>query len=69
MNLDGIDTEFIKKIMEGQTKQLVTALPCPLCKADQVQVCLDSNNPQKDFARCRLCFCQAPLKIWNSPRK
>ena len=41
------------------------ALDCPLCKSIQVQICADSNNPMKNFAKCRECGCQAPLSSWN----
>lgn len=38
---------------------------CPLCKSADVQVCSDFNNPQKSFAKCRECQCQAPLISWE----
>jgi hypothetical protein len=38
---------------------------CPLCGSNQVQICLDYNNPVKDTAKCRECKCQAPLTAWN----
>jgi transcription elongation factor Elf1 len=42
------------------------ALDCPLCKSTQIQVCSDSNNHMKDFAKCRECHCSAPLFAWNN---
>ncbi len=40
-------------------------LPCPFCETDQLQLCSDSNNPDKSFVKCRRCKAQAPLKAWN----
>lgn len=46
-------------------RAMITPLDCPLCQSDQIQVCMDANNPSKDFAKCRHCHCQAPLKVWQ----
>jgi len=40
--------------------------PCPFCGGEQLQLCADSNNPDKNFVRCRHCKAQAPLKAWNT---
>lgn len=55
----------MEKLLGRAIRPMVRALPCPICKSEQVQVCMDSNNPDKDFAKCRICYCQAPLKAWN----
>lgn len=55
-----------RKSKLSEVRARTYALPCPLCKSQQIQVCLDSNNPMKDFAKCRMCHCQAPLKTWNN---
>ena len=58
----------VDRLMGMASRPLVKPLPCPLCSSGQVQVCMDANNPIKDFAKCRICHCQAPFKIWNKPR-
>jgi len=45
---------------------IAKALPCRFCHTEQVQVCADSNNPSKSFAKCRHCSAQAPLSVWNT---
>ena len=60
----------VDRLMGMASKLVPKPLPCPMptCRSEQVQVCMDANNPIKDFAKCRICHCQAPLKIWNTPR-
>lgn len=58
----------VQELMTEKPRPLIIPLPCPLCKSEQVQACIDANNPMKDFAKCRICHCTAPLKIWNKPR-
>jgi hypothetical protein len=38
---------------------------CPLCFSEQVQLCRDANNQEKDFCRCRACKCTGPLSLWQ----
>lgn len=41
--------------------------PCRFCGSEQVEACVDSNNPSKSRARCRHCKATAPLALWNTP--
>lgn len=43
----------------------LTSPPCPLCQSQQVQLCSDSNNPAKDYYRCRECKCTGPRALWE----
>lgn len=47
-------------------KQCAEVKPCPLCRSEQIQLCLDYSNQIKDLAKCRECKCQAPLSAWNN---
>lgn len=51
---------------QGVLARQLSALDCPLCKSIQVEICVDSNNPIKNMARCRTCKCTAPLFAWNN---
>lgn len=53
---------------ERDNLEAESAAPCPLCASQQVQICRDGNNPEKDSARCRECKCTGPLAIWNQRR-
>jgi len=52
--------------MGDRIQKGVSMNPCPLCKSAQVQLCSDSNNPQKDLCKCRECGCAAPRIAWDA---
>jgi hypothetical protein len=60
-----VNWDKINVAIDLKVRPKISPLPCPLCKSDQVQVCMDTNNPIKDFVKCRHCHCQAPFKAWQ----
>lgn len=45
---------------------LPALLACPICRSNQIQVCRDYNNPEKDQCKCRVCGCKANRIEWNN---
>lgn len=50
---------------ERRTPEHVILKRCPCCESDQIYLCSDANNIQKNQARCRVCWMTGPVFAWN----